>query len=94
MPGDVIRRFGEDTNSQRGFVQDLTGKCHIHIRGTNKFLYNVNSKDLSSMKVEEIARKVAVVDFYYPCSFLFEKVFFFLVFGLYCSERFKLKGVL
>lgn len=58
MPGDVIRRFGEDSNSQRGFVQDLIGKCHIHIRGTNKFLYNVNAKDLSSMKVEELARKV------------------------------------
>ena len=59
MPGDVIRRFGEDSKKQSGFVQDLIGKCHVHIRGTNKFLYNVNSKDLSSMKVEEIARKVS-----------------------------------
>ncbi|XP_062582849.1 (E3-independent) E2 ubiquitin-conjugating enzyme UBE2O-like isoform X2 [Saccostrea cucullata] len=57
MPGDVIRRFEEGAKSQRGFVQDLMGKCHIHIRGTNKFLYNVNSKDLCSMKVEEIAKR-------------------------------------
>lgn len=86
MPGDVIRRFGEDANSQRGFVQDLSGKCHIHIRGTNKFLYNVNSKDLSSMKIEEIARKVVACHPYWHLSeIVFHSVYLMYWFSLSIS---------
>lgn len=52
MPGDVVRRMIK--NSQRGFVQDLDIKCHLHIRGTDKYVYNVDAKDILSAQVRII----------------------------------------
>ncbi|XP_050394975.2 (E3-independent) E2 ubiquitin-conjugating enzyme UBE2O [Patella vulgata] len=46
MPGDVIRRITNGKDSQQGFVQDMDIICHVHILGTDKYIYNINSKDL------------------------------------------------
>ncbi|XP_060073669.1 (E3-independent) E2 ubiquitin-conjugating enzyme-like [Ylistrum balloti] len=54
MPGDVIRKLIVGENSPRGFVQDTTMKCHLHIIGTNKYLYNVDTKDLRPLQGFEI----------------------------------------
>ncbi|XP_069123248.1 (E3-independent) E2 ubiquitin-conjugating enzyme-like [Argopecten irradians] len=54
MPGDVIRKLIVGENSPRGFVQDTSMKCHLHIIGTNKYIYNVDSKDLKPLQGYEI----------------------------------------
>ncbi|XP_033737834.1 (E3-independent) E2 ubiquitin-conjugating enzyme UBE2O-like [Pecten maximus] len=54
MPGDVIRKLIVGENSPRGFVQDTSMKCHLHIIGTNKYIYNVDTKDLKPLQGFEI----------------------------------------
>ena len=46
MPGDVMRHMDENEDSQAGFVEDTTVTCHLHVLGTDKYIYNVNSKHL------------------------------------------------
>lgn len=46
MPGDVIRRLVSGKSSQKGYIQDLDVRCHIRIKGTDKYIYDVNAKDL------------------------------------------------
>jgi hypothetical protein len=50
MPGDVVRHIS-GKNNQRGYVQDLDVKCHLHIKGSNKYIYNVDAKDLLPLRV-------------------------------------------
>ena len=54
MPGDVVRRHipGEDT--QCGFVMDMDVRAHLHILRTNKYIYNVDSRDLEPIQVNFI----------------------------------------
>ncbi|OWF39374.1 Ubiquitin-conjugating enzyme E2 O [Mizuhopecten yessoensis] len=54
MPGDVIRKLIVGENSPRGFVQDTSMKCHLHIIGTNKYIYNVDTKDLKPLQGFEV----------------------------------------
>ncbi|XP_041363558.1 (E3-independent) E2 ubiquitin-conjugating enzyme UBE2O-like [Gigantopelta aegis] len=46
MPGDVVRHLDDNEDSQAGFVEDMSVTCHLHVLGTDKYIYNVNSKDL------------------------------------------------
>ena len=66
MPGDVVRRHipGEDT--QCGFVMDMDVRAHLHILRTNKYIYNVDSKDLEPIQVN---------------VFLHSSLFYLLFFG-------------
>ncbi|KAK3089532.1 hypothetical protein FSP39_004336 [Pinctada imbricata] len=57
MPGDVVRRIIEGKSSPRGFVQDMKVLCHVNIKGTNKYIYNVDSKDISSGSYEDPSNK-------------------------------------
>ncbi|KAL3877586.1 hypothetical protein ACJMK2_035282 [Sinanodonta woodiana] len=49
MPGDVVRRLVEGQDSQRGYVKDMQVKCHLKVLGTDKWLYNIDSKDLKAL---------------------------------------------
>ena len=53
MPGDVIRRMISGKSSQRGYVQDLSVRCHLFIKGTNKYIYDVDAKDLKPLRVSK-----------------------------------------
>ena len=53
-----MRRLIEGKNSPRGFVQDISIACHIHIKGTDKYIYNVDSRDLCSQSFEDLSNKV------------------------------------
>ncbi|XP_048248264.1 (E3-independent) E2 ubiquitin-conjugating enzyme-like [Haliotis rufescens] len=46
MPGDVVRRLILNEDSQRGYVKDMNVTCHLHILGTDKYIYNIDSKSL------------------------------------------------
>ena len=43
-----MRRFVPGQETQCGSVQDLQVTCHLHITGTDKYIYNIDSKQLSS----------------------------------------------
>ncbi|ESP03792.1 hypothetical protein LOTGIDRAFT_156353 [Lottia gigantea] len=50
MPGDVIRRSVNGKDSQQGFVQDMELTCHIRVLGTNKYIYNINTRNFIPME--------------------------------------------
>jgi hypothetical protein len=45
---DVVRRFIPGQETQCGNVQDLQITCHLQVKGTDKYIYNVDAKLLSS----------------------------------------------
>ncbi|KAL8616917.1 hypothetical protein ACOMHN_041836 [Nucella lapillus] len=47
MVADVVRRFVQGQQTQCGTVQDLQVTCHLQVIGTDKYIYNVDSKLLS-----------------------------------------------
>ncbi|XP_076459495.1 (E3-independent) E2 ubiquitin-conjugating enzyme UBE2O-like [Babylonia areolata] len=47
MVADVVRKFVPGQETQCGIVQDLQVACHLHITGTDKYIYNVDSKLVS-----------------------------------------------
>lgn len=51
MPGDVVRRFIEGEDSQRGYVRNTSVLCHLQILGKNKIIRNVNSRELQPLRV-------------------------------------------
>ena len=51
MPGDVVRRFIEGQDSQRGYVRNTGVKCHVQVLGKNKLIRNVDSQDLEPLRV-------------------------------------------
>ncbi|KAK7113797.1 (E3-independent) E2 ubiquitin-conjugating enzyme-like [Littorina saxatilis] len=48
MVADIVRKFVPGQETQCGSVQDMQVTCHLHITGTDKYVYNVDSKLLSS----------------------------------------------
>lgn len=42
-----MRQLVAGRNTQCGTVQDLDVLCHLHITGTDKYIYGVSSKNLS-----------------------------------------------
>ncbi|KAK3607162.1 hypothetical protein CHS0354_004422 [Potamilus streckersoni] len=60
MPGDVVRRLVEGQDSQRGFVKDMQIKCHLKVLGANKWLYNIDSKDLKGLGDWDSDREVTL----------------------------------
>ena len=57
MPGDVVRRLIPGQESQCGFVMNLDVHSHLRILQSNKYIYNVNSKDLQPIEVRHVAWK-------------------------------------
>ncbi|XP_063446086.1 (E3-independent) E2 ubiquitin-conjugating enzyme UBE2O-like [Mytilus trossulus] len=64
MPGDVIRRMISGKSSQRGYVQNLVVKCHLHIKGTNKYIYDVDATDLNPLREFDIDDDVSLDPWY------------------------------
>ncbi|XP_052069646.1 (E3-independent) E2 ubiquitin-conjugating enzyme UBE2O-like [Mytilus californianus] len=64
MPGDVIRRMISGKSSQRGYVQNLIVKCHLYIKGTNKYIYNVDATDLKPLREFDIDDDVSLDPWY------------------------------
>uniref|UniRef100_A0A0B7AQH6 UBC core domain-containing protein n=1 Tax=Arion vulgaris TaxID=1028688 RepID=A0A0B7AQH6_9EUPU len=58
MPGDVVRRLIPGQESQCGFVMDMDVRCHLRILCSNKYIYNVNSKDLTPLQKFEYGQEV------------------------------------
>lgn len=54
MPGDVVRRLILNEDSQRGYVKDMNVTCHLHILGTDKYIYNIDSKSLDPITVSKL----------------------------------------
>lgn len=54
MPGDVVRRLIEGKDSQRGYVVDLQGQCHLRVLGVDKYIYDVSTKDVMPLQVRVI----------------------------------------
>ena len=51
---DVVRRFVPGRETQCGIVQDFDIKCHLHIIGTDQYIYNVDSRELSPCMQMEV----------------------------------------
>ena len=51
MPGDVVRRLISEKDSQRGFVESISAKCHVKILGTEQWIYNVDVADITTLQV-------------------------------------------
>lgn len=58
MPGDVVRRLIPGQKSQSGYIMDMDVYSHLRILRTNKYIYNVNSKDLQSIEKFEVGQEV------------------------------------
>ncbi|RUS88951.1 hypothetical protein EGW08_003287 [Elysia chlorotica] len=58
MPGDVVRRLIPGQESQCGFVMDVDVHSHLRVLGSNKYIYNVNSKDLQPIEKFECFQEV------------------------------------
>ena len=73
MVADVVRRLVPGQETQCGSVQDLQVTCHLHITGTDKFMYNVDSKHLSPCVQLQVSKVCAWVNgsVLLVCSFCF-----------------------
>ncbi|GFR82971.1 ubiquitin-conjugating enzyme E2 O [Elysia marginata] len=58
MPGDVVRRLIPGQKSQSGYVIDMDVYSHLRVLRTNKYIYNVNSKDLQNIEKFEAGQEV------------------------------------
>ncbi|CAL1526363.1 unnamed protein product [Lymnaea stagnalis] len=58
MPGDVVRCLVPGQDTQCGFVMDMDVKCHLHVLRTNKYIYDVDSKDLVPLQKFESGQEV------------------------------------
>ncbi|XP_005110437.1 (E3-independent) E2 ubiquitin-conjugating enzyme UBE2O [Aplysia californica] len=58
MPGDVVRRLIPGQDTQCGFVMNMEVRAHLHILRSNKYLYNVDSKDLEPILKFESGQEV------------------------------------
>ncbi|KAK7004416.1 E2/E3 hybrid ubiquitin-protein ligase UBE2O [Biomphalaria glabrata] len=50
MPGDIVRHLIQGQETQCGFVTDVDIRCNVHVLRTNKYIYNINSKDLQPIQ--------------------------------------------
>ncbi|KAH9494433.1 hypothetical protein Btru_022138 [Bulinus truncatus] len=58
MPGDIVRHLIQGQETQCGFVTDVDIRCHVHVLRTNKYIYNINSKDLQPLQKFSGAQEV------------------------------------
>lgn len=68
MPGDVVKCLVPGQDTQCGFVMNMDVRCHLHVLRTNKYIYNIDSKDMQPLQVGHI---------------YFTKIFFFRTESIY-----------
>ena len=61
MPGDVVRRFIEGEDSQRGYVRRTSVMCHVQVLGKNKVIRNISSEELEPLRVR-LSLTVVIVE--------------------------------
>ena len=65
MPGDVVRRHVPGQDTQCGFIMDMEVLSHLHILRTNKYIYNVNSRELKPIQVSAVNKECVLPTFMY-----------------------------